>query len=32
MFPSQADFLHHILDECVYLKDYYKEISFSKFF
>ena len=31
MFPSQVDFLHHILDECVYLKDYYKEISFSVF-
>ena len=31
MFPSQVDFLHHILDECIYLKDYYTEINFSNF-
>jgi uncharacterized protein with HEPN domain len=31
MFPSQVEFLRHILDECVYVEQHYKEISFNDF-
>jgi len=28
MYPSQVEFLHHILDECIYLEGQYKNNSF----
>ncbi len=31
MFPSQVEFLHHILDECNYLLKQYKENTFDDF-
>ena len=31
MFPSQVEFLRHILDECIYLQKEYKENNFDDF-
>jgi uncharacterized protein with HEPN domain len=31
MYPSQVEFLHHILDECIYLEGQYKKYSFDEF-
>ncbi len=32
MFPSQVDFLKHILDECNYLLDQYNKITIDNLF
>ena len=31
MFPSQVEFLHHILDECKYLRKEYQSNNFEEF-